>query len=54
VEAEAAAAEGVEVAAAVEAVGRDPRRHSLAARRLAEEYFAGRIVLGGLVDAVGL
>jgi hypothetical protein len=43
-----------EVAEAVRAVRREPARHGRAARHLAEEYFSSRVVLGGLVDAVGL
>jgi hypothetical protein len=43
-----------EVAEAVGAVRREPARHGRAARRLAEEYFSSRVVLGGLVDAAGL
>jgi hypothetical protein len=35
-------------------VRREPARHGRAARRLAEEYFSSRVVLGGLVDAAGL
>lgn len=42
-----------EAAAAVDEVVKDRRRHSLAARRVAEECFDSDKVLGGLLDALG-
>lgn len=43
-----------EAAAAVEAVTRDPERHSRAARDIAEEYFRAERVLGKLLEELGL
>lgn len=43
-----------EAAEAVEEVARDRRRHSRAARRVAEECFDSDKVLGGLLDALGV
>ena len=43
-----------DVLAAVEAIGRDYERHCRAARRIAEECFDARRVLGQLLEQVGL
>jgi glycosyltransferase involved in cell wall biosynthesis len=46
--------EPAEAAEAICAVRREPRRHQVAARRLAEEFFDSSKVLGALADRVGL
>jgi hypothetical protein len=39
---------------AIEQVGRDPARHSAAARRIAEEHLDSRVVLGRFLDELGI
>jgi hypothetical protein len=39
---------------AIEQVGRDPARHSVAARRIAEEHLDSRVVLGRFLDELGI
>ena len=43
-----------DVAAAVERIDRDPRRHQAAAEAIAREYFSHEVVLGGLLDYLGM
>ena len=42
-----------EAVAGVEAIRREPARHAVAARELAEAYFASDVVLGRLLDTLG-
>jgi hypothetical protein len=43
-----------EAAVAVQAIAAEPLRHARAARAIAEEYFRAEVVLGRLLEAVGL
>jgi hypothetical protein len=43
-----------EAALAVQAIAAEPLRHARAARAIAEEYFRAEVVLGRLLEAVGL
>lgn len=43
-----------EAVEAIEQVGRDPARHSAAARRIAEEHLDSRVVLGRFLDELGI
>ncbi len=43
-----------EAAIAVQAIAAEPLRHARAARAIAEEYFRAEVVLGRLLEAVGL